>query len=116
MHSYDVAYGSARWGGYRGSFYGLAQTGRDVDGAPLYSCRVNYVDASGNGYGYQPGKLVANGTCNIPFGGAEVIQQPPFEVLYATGGGRPPWNPGYRSLSSVSNPSGAAALSGLQAG
>ena len=95
MRSYDVAYGSARWGGYRGNFYGLVQTGRDVDGTPLYSCRVNYVDANGNAYGYQPGKLVANGTCNIPFGGSEVIQQPPFEVLYATGGGRPPWNPGY---------------------
>jgi Protein of unknown function (DUF3421) len=97
MRSYEVAYGSARWGAYRGNFYGLAQTGRDVDGTPLYSCRVNYVDANGNGYGYQPGKLVASGTCNIPFGGAEVIQPPPFEALYATGGGRPPWTPGYPS-------------------
>jgi Protein of unknown function (DUF3421) len=95
MNSYEVAYGTARWGGYRGSFYGLAQMGRDVDGSPLYSCRVHYVDASGTDYGYQPGKLVPDGTCHIPFGGAEVTQQPPFEVLYATGGGRPPWNPSY---------------------
>ncbi len=95
MRSYQVAYGSARWGGYRGSTYGLVQMGRDADGSPLYSCRVNYVDASGNSYGYQPGKLVSGGTCNIPFGGAEVIQPPPFEVLYPTGGGRPPWIPGF---------------------
>ena len=27
MRSYEVAYGSARWGGYRGTSYGLAQTG-----------------------------------------------------------------------------------------
>jgi hypothetical protein len=95
MRSYEVAYGSARWGAYRGGSYGLAQTGRDADGSPLYSCRVNYVDASGRGYGYQPGKLVSDGTCHIPFGGAEVTQGPPFEALYAAGGGRPPWNPPY---------------------
>jgi hypothetical protein len=91
MNSYEVAYGTARWGAYQGSFYGLAQMGRDRDGSPLYSCRVHYVDASGTDYGYQPGKLVSDGTCHIPFGGAEVTQGPPFEVLYATGGGRPPW-------------------------
>jgi hypothetical protein len=95
MRSYEVAYGTARWGDYRGSFYGLAQMGRDIDGSPLYSCRVHYVDASGTDYGYQPGKLVSDGSCHIPFGGAEVTQGPPFEVLYATGGGRPPWNPPY---------------------
>jgi hypothetical protein len=95
MHSYEVAYGTARWGAYRGSPYGLAQMGRNIDGSPLYSCRVHYVDASGTDYGYQPGKLVSDGTCHIPFGGAEVTQGPPFEVLYATGGGRPPWNPPY---------------------
>jgi hypothetical protein len=94
MQSYEVAYGTARWGAYRGSSYGLVQMGRDVDGAPLYSCRVHYF-ASGQDYGYQPGKLVPNGTCNIPFGGSEVIQSPPFQVLYATGGGRPPVNPPY---------------------
>ena len=95
MRSYEVAYGTARWGAYRGNAYGLAQMGRDIDGSPLYSCRVRYVDASGRDYGYQPGKLVSDGTCHIPFGGAEVTQGPPFEVLYATGGGRPPWNPPY---------------------
>ena len=50
---------------------------------------------SGTDYGFQPGKLVPDGTCHIPFGGAEITQGPPFEVLYATGGGRPPWNPPY---------------------
>ncbi len=89
MRSYEVAYGSARWGQYRGSAYGLAQTGNEADGSPLYSCRVNYY-ASGANYGYQPGKLVSDGTCHIPFGGTEITQAPPFEVLYATGGGRPP--------------------------
>ena len=95
MRSYEVAYGSARWGAYQGSFYGLAQTGSNSDGSPLYSCRVQYVDASGNNYGNQPGKLVSDGTCHIPFGGGEVVQNPPFEVLYATGGGRPPYQPPY---------------------
>jgi len=75
MRSYEVAYGSARWGAYQGSFYGLAQTGSNSDGSPLYSCRVQYVDASGNNYGNQPGKLVSDGTCHIPFGGGEVVAQ-----------------------------------------
>ena len=39
--------------------------------------------------GYQPGKLVTDGTCIVPMGGGEVVLGPPFEVLYATGGGRP---------------------------
>jgi hypothetical protein len=89
MRSYEVAYGNALWAPYQGSFYGLAQTGRNADGSPLYSCRVRY-SASGNDYGYQPGKLVADGTCHIPMGGGEVVQGPPFDALYATGGGRPP--------------------------
>jgi hypothetical protein len=95
MRSYEVAYGSARWGAYQGSPYGLAQTGRDSGGNPLFSCRVHYIDASGQDYGYQPGELAPDGTCHIPFGGAVIPQAPPFEVLYATGGGRPPWNPPY---------------------
>jgi len=95
MRTYEVAYGSARWGAYQGSFYGLAQTGNDANGSPLYSCRLHYVDASSNDYGFQPGKLVSDGTCHIPFGGTEMIQNPPFEVLYATGGGRPPYQPPY---------------------
>jgi Protein of unknown function (DUF3421) len=89
VRSYEVAYGSARWGPYQGSFYGLAQTGSNADGSPLYSCRVRY-SASGTDYGYQPGDMVSDGTCHIPFGGGEVVQSPPFDVLYATGGGRPP--------------------------
>ena len=95
MRSYEVAYGSARWGAYQGNFYALAQTGNNADGSPLYSCRVHYVDASSNDYGYQPGKLVSDGTCHIPFGGTEIVQNPPFEVLYAAGGGRPPYQPPY---------------------
>jgi Protein of unknown function (DUF3421) len=89
MRSYEVAYGSARWGPYQGSVYGLAQTGSNADGSPLFSCRVRY-SSSGTDYGYQPGKLVSDGTCHIPLGGGEVVQSPPFEVLYARGGGRPP--------------------------
>lgn len=91
MRSYEVAYGSARWGAYQGSVYGLAQTGSNADGSPLYSCRVHYAPNPGTDYGYQPGKLVSDGTCHIPLSGGEVVQGPPFEVLYATGGGRPPY-------------------------
>ncbi len=91
MRSYEVAYGSARWGPYQGGVYGLAQTGSNADGSPLYSCRVHYSPNPGTDYGYQPGKLVSDGTCHIPVGGGEVVQGPPFEVLYATGGGRPPY-------------------------
>ena len=86
-----VAYGSARWGPYQGGFYGLAQTGSNADGSPLYSCRVRYSPNPGTDYGYQPGKLVSDGTCHIAMGGGEVVQSPPFDVLYATGGGRPPY-------------------------
>ena len=42
MRSYEVAYGSARWRPYQGGVYGLAQTGSNADGSPLYSCRVRY--------------------------------------------------------------------------
>jgi hypothetical protein len=91
MRDYQVAYGSATWGPYHGGFYGLAQTGNDSGGNPLYSCRVHY--SSGTDYGYQPGKLGSDGLCRIPFGGTELPENPPFEVLYATGGGRPPYIP-----------------------
>ena len=106
MRSYEVAYGSARWAQYQGGVYGLAQTGSNADGSPLYSCRVNYSPNPGNDYGYQPGKLVSDGTCHIPMGGSEVVEGPPFEVLYATGGGRPP-NP-YPSYPSPYSLPGAA--------
>jgi hypothetical protein len=89
--SYEIAYGRARWGPYQGNVYGLAQTGRNADGTPLYSCRVRYYPNRDTDYGYQPGKLVSDGTCHIPMGGNELVQGPPFEVLYATGGGRPPY-------------------------
>ena len=89
--SYEVAYGSARWRQYQGSVYGLAQTGSNADGSPLYSCRIHYSPNSGTDYGYQPGKLTSDGTCHVPMGGSEVVQGPPFEVLYAIGGGRRPY-------------------------
>ncbi|HXP07018.1 MAG TPA: DM9 repeat-containing protein, partial [Acidobacteriaceae bacterium] len=62
MSSYEVAYGSAVWGPYQGGVYGLAQTGSNADGSPLYSCRVHYAPNPGTDYGYQPGKLVSDGT------------------------------------------------------
>jgi hypothetical protein len=92
MPRYQVAYGTARWGRYRGDTNGLVQTGSEPDGSPLYSCRVHYFGGIMNtDYGYQPGKLVGDGTCHIPVGGAEIVQSPPFQVLYGAGGGRPPY-------------------------
>jgi hypothetical protein len=43
----------------------------------------------GRDLGFQPGKIV-NGNCNFPLGGREIVQPPPFQVLYAAGGGYPP--------------------------
>ncbi len=99
MRTYEVAYGSARWGGYRGNTRGLIQMGNEPDGSPLYSCRVRYTSNFPSAdFGYQPGKLVADGTCHFPLGGREMVQSPPFEVLYGAGGGYPPYpypNPPY---------------------
>jgi len=92
MNSYEIAYGDARWGAWRGNTYGLIQTGNEPDGSPLYSCRIHYFGGiMQTDYGYQPGKLVADGSCHIPMGGGEIAQNPPFEVLYSAGGGRPPY-------------------------
>jgi hypothetical protein len=91
MSSYEVAYGNAQWGPYQGNLAGVIQTGHEPDGSPLYSCRVRYrTNFPRQDYGYQPGKVVADGTCHFPLGGAEVVQNPPFEVLYAAGGAYPP--------------------------
>jgi hypothetical protein len=91
MGSYEVAYGSAQWGPYQGNLAGVIQTGHEPDGRSLYSCRVRYrTNFPPIDYGYQPGKVVSDGTCHFPLGGAEVVQNPPFEVLYASGGGYPP--------------------------
>ncbi len=69
MARYEVAYGAARWGKYRGDTYGLIQTGNEPDGSPLFSCRVHYVAGMMNtDYGYQPGKLVADGHLPLPVG------------------------------------------------
>jgi hypothetical protein len=96
MSSYEVAYGDARWRPYQGNVEGLVQTGNEADGRPLYSCRVRYTrDFPRADFGYQPGKLVDDGTCHFPLGGAEIAQGPPFDVLYARGGGYPPYPPPY---------------------
>jgi hypothetical protein len=88
--SYELAYGNARWGSYRGNTNGLIQTGNEADGSPLYSCRVRYVAGPmRTDYGYQPGKVVADGSCHFPMGGNEIVQNAPFEVLYGDWGGRP---------------------------
>ena len=81
---YQVAYGDAVWQPYSPQSYGLVRTGTDVDGSPLYSCRVHYNPGFPQGdLGNQPGKLL-NGACRIPIGGSEVVINPPFEALYAT--------------------------------
>lgn len=91
MGSYEVAYGNAQWGAYRGTTAGLVQTGNEPDGRPLFSCRVHYVtNFPRQDLGFQPGKLVQDGTCHFPLGGSEVTQGAPFDVLYATGGAYPP--------------------------
>ena len=94
ISSYEVAYGDANWVPYRGSTDGLVQTGNEANGSPLYSCRVRYVGGGmRTDYGYQPGKLVADGTCHFPMGGRELVQNPPFDVLYGAGGGGRPSPP-----------------------
>ncbi len=92
MQTYEVAYGTARWGGYRGNTRGLIQMGNEPDGSPLYSCRVHYTtNFPPADFGFQPGKLVGDGTCHFPLGGREMVQSAPFEVLYGAGGGYPPY-------------------------
>ncbi len=46
MNQYQVAYGTAYWRHYDGNENGLAQTGTDADGNPIYSCRVHYYSGS----------------------------------------------------------------------
>ncbi len=99
MNQYQVAYGNATWQPYSSTQYGLLRTGTDRDGSPLYSCRVHYNPGFMQGdQGYQPGKLV-NGVCRIPFGGSELVINPPFDALYGNGGyypypPYPPYPPG----------------------
>ena len=88
LRQYEVAFGRAQWGPYQGNVQGLVQTGREVDGSPLYSCRVRAGGRFGReDLGFQPGKLLGDGTCHYAMGGQEVTGNPPFEVLYAGGGG-----------------------------
>ena len=57
MGSYEVAYGRAQWGPYRGTVQGLVQTGHEPDGSPLFSCRIDYVtNFPRQDLGFQPGK------------------------------------------------------------
>ncbi len=79
---YEIAVGHAVWGAYQGHATGLLQTGKEPDGAPLYSCRTNY-------RGFQPGKLT-DGKCSFAFDGREIVQRPPFEALYLQGNAPPP--------------------------
>lgn len=94
MAQYQVAYGNALWQPYSASFYGLIRTGTDSDGTPLFSCRVHYDPGFPQGdQGNQPGKLL-NGTCRIPYGGGELVINPPFQALYPEGA-YPPYPPPY---------------------
>lgn len=80
---YQVAYGQASWRIFGGrEDPGLIQTGREANGTPLYSCRVLYRDG-GRDVGYQPGKVMGNGKCDIAYGGREISVRGPFEALYA---------------------------------
>lgn len=80
---YQVAYGRASWRSFGSrNDSGLIQTGREADGTPLYSCRVRYRDR-GRDVGYQPGKIVASGKCDIAYDGREISMRWPFEALYA---------------------------------
>jgi len=94
MNRYQIAYGDAVWQPYSSTAYGLVRAGNDRDGTPLYSCRVRYNPGpiAGGDQGYQPGKLL-NGTCRIPFGGSELVINPPFDALYAPGSN--PYPPPY---------------------
>ena len=87
--NYEIAYGHAVWRTFGNrNQRDLIQTGLEADGTPLYSCRVRY-RAGGRDLGFQPGKIVAGGTCNIPFGGREIEVLGPFEALYAGKMGTP---------------------------
>lgn len=88
-HDYQVAYGKAVWRQFGNRNQSdLIQTGQEADGTPLYSCRVRYRD-SGRDVGYQPGKIVASGKCDISYAGREVVVNWPFEALYAGNTGTP---------------------------
>ncbi len=96
---YEVAVGHATWGGYQGHTAGLLQTGKDADGSPLYSCRTKY-------HGFQPGKLT-DGKCSFAYDGREIVQRPPFEVLYASGSA-PPATPAATSAPETPRPATGA--------
>lgn len=80
---YEVAYGNAVWRQFGNRNQSdLIPTGREANGTTLYSCRVRYRDG-GRDVGYQPGKITANGKCDIAYAGREVTVGWPFEALYA---------------------------------
>ena len=79
---YEIASGNASWRSFGNrNDRGLIQTGYERDGTPLYSCRVRY-RAMGRDLGYQPGKIVAGGKCDIAYGGREIVVGWPFDALY----------------------------------
>lgn len=78
---YEIAYGRAEWRTYQPRSAGLLATGSDGDGAPLYSCRVQY-------RGYQLGVVIDN-KCDFPYEGRDIVQRPPFEALYEPGNAPP---------------------------
>ena len=92
LNQYQVAYGDGIWQPY-GTTYGLVRTGTDADGTPLFSCRVHYNPGFPQGdQGNQPGKLL-RGACRIPYGGRELVINPPFEVLCVESGYNPVYPP-----------------------
>lgn len=87
--NYQVAYGRAVWRQFSNRNQSdLIQTGNEANGTPLYSCRARYRDG-GRDVGFQPGKIVASGKCDIAYGGREVSVNWPFEALYAGNMGTP---------------------------
>jgi hypothetical protein len=106
--NYEVAYGAAVWGPYFGIKPEMIQGGTDVDGTPLYVCRVRFVSGYGD-KGFQPGYL-RNSLCMVPYTQA-TSNPPPFQVLYNAGTNiaalRPPppaRNPNWRNSGSVGPP------------
>ena len=88
--TYEVAYGEAVWGPFVGITKQMIRGGIDVDGTPLYICRVRFFSGYGD-KGFQPGYL-KNGTCRVPYNQANTIP-PPFQVLYNAGTTFASYNP-----------------------
>ena len=88
--TYEVAYGDAVWGPFVGITKQMIRGGIDVDGTPLYICRVRFFSGYGD-KGFQPGYL-KSGACRVPYNQANTVP-PPFQVLYNAGTTFAPYNP-----------------------